>query len=116
MNMTQNTNGIRHLNYEGFERAVLKSSTPTVVDFYADWCGPCKMVGPIIESLSNEYNGRVNFAKVDTDVEQLLAACYDIMSIPTVIVFKDGRIVEKIIGAVSAQVYRKSIDSALGAN
>ncbi len=114
--MTENVNGIRHLNHGDFEREVLKSSTPTVVDFYADWCGPCKMVSPIIESLSNEYSGKVKFAKVDTDLNQVLAAKYDVMSIPTVIIFKDGRIVDKIIGASPAQVYRKRIDAALGAN
>ncbi len=114
--MTENANGIRHLNHGDFEREVLKSSTPTVVDFYADWCGPCKMVSPIIESLSAEYSGRVNFAKVDTDLNQILAARYDIMSIPTVMIFKDGKIVDKVIGAVPAQVYRKRIDAALGAN
>ncbi|HEV2138817.1 MAG TPA: thioredoxin [Nitrososphaerales archaeon] len=104
------------MNHGEFESAVLKSSTPAVVDFYADWCGPCKMVSPIIDSLSNEYDGRVNFAKVDTDLNQVLAARYDVMSIPTVIIFKDGRILDKIIGAVPAQVYRKRIDAALGAN
>ncbi len=114
--MTENVNGIRHLNHGDFEREVLKSSTPTVVDFYADWCGPCKMVSPIIESLSNEYSGKVKFAKVDTDLNQILAARYDIMSIPTVMIFKDGKVVDKVIGAVPAQVYRKRIDAALGAN
>jgi thioredoxin 1 len=115
-NMSDNRNGVRQLNHGNFEREVLKSPTPIVVDFYADWCGPCKAVSPIIESLSNEYDGRVNFAKVDTDLNQVLAANYDIMSIPTVIIFKDGRIVDKIIGSVPAQVYRKKIDAAVGAN
>ncbi|HEV2227168.1 MAG TPA: thioredoxin [Nitrososphaerales archaeon] len=115
-NMSNNGNGIQHLNQGDFERVVLKSSTPTVVDFYADWCGPCRVVGPVIESLSKEYDGMVNFAKVDTDANQGLAIRYEIMSIPTVMIFKDGRIVGRIVGAVSAQVYRQRIDAVLGAN
>ena len=86
------------------------------MDFYADWCGPCRMVGPVIESLSQEYEGRVTFAKVDTDANQSLAARYDVMSIPTVMIFKAGKIVDKIIGAMPAQAYRQKIDAALGAN
>ncbi len=114
--MSESNNGIHHLKQADFERFVLKSSTPTVVDFFADWCGPCRMVGPVIESLSKEYSGRVNFAKVDTDANQSLALRYQIMSIPTVMIFKDGRIVDKVIGAVPAQVYREKIDAALGGN
>jgi len=109
-------NWIRHLRQEDFERAVLKSETPTVVDFYADWCGPCRMVSPVIESLSTEYAGRINFAKVDTDDNQALAARYDIMSIPTVLIFKSGNIVDKIIGAAPAQAYRQRINAALAAS
>jgi len=109
-------NGVRHLKQEDFEREVLKSQTPTVVDFYADWCGPCRIVSPVIESLSNEYAGRVNFAKVDTDDNQVLAARYGIMSIPTVLIFRRGSIVDTIVGAAPAQTYRQRINAALGAN
>ena len=111
-----NNNGVQHVNTADFERAVLKSQSPTVVDFYADWCGPCRMVSPVIESLSQEYTGRVNFAKVDTDANQSLAMRYNIMSIPTVMIFKGGRIVDKIIGAMPAQAYRQKIDSVLEGN
>ena len=86
------------------------------MDFYADWCGPCRMVGPVIESLSQEYEGRVAFAKVDTDANQSLAARYDVMSIPTVMIFRAGKVVDKIIGAMPAQAYRQKIDAALGTN
>lgn len=104
------------MNHPDFERTVLKSQSPTVVDFYADWCGPCRAVSPVIESLSQEYAGRVNFAKVDTDANQVLAQRFDIVSIPTVMIFKEGRVVDRIIGAMPAQVYKKRIDAVLGAN
>jgi thioredoxin len=115
MERTQ-TNGIRYLNQTDFDRVVLKAEAPMVVDFYADWCGPCRMVGPVIESLSQEYSGIVNFAKIDTDLNQGLAARYGVMSIPTVIVFKNGKVVDKIVGAVPPQVYRQRIDRVLRAN
>ena len=111
-----NKNEMQDVNTADFERAVLKSQSPTVVDFYANWCGPCRMVGPVIESLSQEYAGKVSFAKVDTDANQSLAMRYNILSIPTVMIFKDGRIVDKIIGAMPAQAYRQKIDSALEGN
>jgi thioredoxin 1 len=108
--------GVQYIDQADFERTVLKSQSPTVVDFYADWCGPCRMGSPVIESLSQEYAGRVNFAKVDTDANQSLAMRYNILSIPTVMIFKGGRIVEKIIGAMPAQAYRQKIDSVLEGN
>ncbi len=101
------------LNAKDFDREILQSAAPAVVDFYADWCGPCRMVSPIIESLSREYSGRVKFAKIDTDANQDLAARFDIMSIPTVIVFKNGKIQEQIVGAAPASHYRQKIDSVL---
>ena len=74
------------------------------------------MVSPVIESLSQEYSGKVSFAKVDTDANQSLAMRYEIMSIPTVMIFKGGRLVDKIIGAMPADAYRRKIDAALGGN
>jgi thioredoxin 1 len=102
-----------HLKEEDFEREVLKSGVPTVVDFYADWCGPCRMVSPIIESLSREYAGRVKFVKVDTDDNQALATRYEVMSIPTVMIFNGGRIADTVIGAAPAEVYRRKINANL---
>lgn len=101
------------LNGKDFDREILQSTVPAVVDFYADWCGPCRMVSPVIESLSREYSGRVKFAKIDTDANQDLAERFNIMSIPTVIVFKNGQIHEQIVGAAPASHYRQKIDSAL---
>lgn len=112
--MSNNGKRVKQLKQQDFESAVLRSDTPTVVDFYADWCGPCRMVSPVIESLSESYEGRVNFAKVDTDANQELASRYGIMSIPTVMIFKNGRVVDKLVGAATAQVYRQRIDATLG--
>lgn len=105
-----------HLSEDDFERVVLKSDLVTVVDFYADWCGPCRLVGPVIEELATSYDGKVKFANVDSDANQGLAAKYDIMSIPTVMIFKNGEVVDRIVGASPAQVYRQSIDRALEGN
>ncbi len=101
------------LDGKDFDREILQSTVPAVVDFYADWCAPCRMVSPVIESLSREYSGRVKFAKIDTDANQDLAERFNIMSIPTVIVFKNGKIHEQIVGAAPASQYRQKIDSVL---
>lgn len=101
------------LQSKDFEKEVLQSPIPAVVDFYADWCGPCRMVSPIIESLSREYAGRVKFVKVNTDENQDLAERFGIMSIPTVMVFKNGQVASTTIGAGPAAMYKKKIDAAL---
>ncbi len=105
-----------HLSENDFERVVLRSELVTVVDFYADWCGPCRLVGPVIEGLSSSYDGKVKFAKVNTDANQRLAARYDIMSIPTVMIFRGGQVVDRIVGAAPAKVYKQRIDSVLEGN
>ena len=103
-----------HLQSKDFENEVLKSEIPTVVDFYADWCGPCRMVSPIIETLSKEYAGRAKFVKVNTDDNQDLAERFGIMSIPTIMVFKNGQIASRTVGAGPAAMYKQKIDAALG--
>ncbi|MDA4117579.1 MAG: thioredoxin [Thaumarchaeota archaeon] len=107
------TKTLQQLSGAEFEREVLKSQTPAVVDFYADWCGPCRMVSPIIEQLSQEYAGRVKFAKVNTDENPEIAMKYGIMSIPTIIVFKNGQVAATVIGAGPAATYKQKIDAAL---
>lgn len=89
-----------HLTEKSFESEVLKSPTPVLVDFWAEWCGPCKMIAPILDQLETELQGKLKVAKVNVDNEGDLAAKFNIMSIPTLLVFKDGKVVNQIIGAM----------------
>ena len=94
---------------ENFEAEVLKSEIPVLVDFYADWCGPCKLVAPIVEQVAEEYAGRVAVGKVNVDESPDLAMKYGVMSIPTFIIFRKGGIFRKTIGAQN----KKSLEQAL---
>lgn len=82
-----------------FEAEVLNSDVPVLVDFWAEWCGPCKMIGPSVEALANEYAGKAKVVKVDVDEEGELAQTYGIMSIPALLVFKGGKVVDRMTGA-----------------
>jgi thioredoxin 1 len=82
-----------------FETDVLKSSEPVVVDFWAEWCAPCRMIGPALEEISNEMNGKVKIAKVNVDENQKIASQYNIRSIPALLVFKGGKLVDQMAGA-----------------
>lgn len=88
-----------------WKNEVEKSSVPVIVDFWAPWCGPCRMVSPVIEKLAGKYSGKVKVVKVNVDDNQELAMKYEIMSIPTIMLFKDGKVVDKAIGAAPSEFY-----------
>jgi len=89
-----------HVTDDSFDNEVLQSSIPVLVDFWATWCGPCRMIAPIIEDLANELDGKLKVCKLDVDNNQKVALQYGIRSIPSIFIFKNGEVVENIIGAV----------------
>src|ERR1700694_1397976 len=89
---------MKHFDGPDFEADVLKASEPVVVDFYADWCGPCRMMTPLVEQLAAEYGGKVTIGKLDVDVNQDIAIRYGVMGIPTLGLFRDGQLVDRLIG------------------
>jgi len=89
---------VKQFDSSNFDQEVIKSATPVLVDFWAPWCGPCKMIGPLIEELAGDYDGKATVGKVNVDDNQQLAAQFGIRGIPTVMVFKGGEVVESLVG------------------
>lgn len=102
-----------HVTSANFEEEVLKSKIPVIVDFWAEWCPPCRRLAPVFEELSREYSGKVKFCKVNTEEEPQLAAQFGITSIPTMIIFKNGKIADSITGAYPKEMIKQRIDAAL---
>ena len=96
-----------------FEEEVVQSELPVLVDFWADWCQPCKMIAPIVEELATEYEGKVKFSKIDVDSNPHVASQFGIRGIPTLLVFDGGSAVEQVVGAVPKSVLKKRLDSVL---
>jgi thioredoxin 1 len=100
-------------NAKDWQTQVIDSSKPVFVDFWAEWCGPCRMVGPVVEELARDYDGKVNFVKVNVDEANDLAAKYNIFSIPTLMILNKGQVVAQQVGAASKESYKSMIERAL---
>ena len=98
------------LTQENFAKEVLQSTTPVLVDFWAEWCGPCKMIAPILDELAEEYDGRVKIGKVNIDDQQTLAAEYSVRAIPTLLLFNQGQVADQIVGMRSKRDLKASFD------
>ena len=99
---------------KAWEIDVMNSEVPVFVDFWAEWCGPCRMVSPVVEELSNDYDGKIKFIKVNVDEANELASKYNVFSIPTLAIFNKGQLVTQQVGAASKESYKNMIEKALG--
>lgn len=115
LNYSKSKNRIMAVEFTdaNFEEVALKSDKPVMVDFWAEWCGPCRMVGPIVEEMSNEYEGKAVIGKVNVDDNPEISAKFGIRNIPTIIFLKNGEMVDKSVGAVPKNVLAEKIDNLL---
>jgi thioredoxin 1 len=107
------TKTLTHVTDSTFDAEVVRSATPVLVDFYADWCGPCNMIAPVLERLAGEYAGKVKIVKVNVDEEGDLANRFGISGIPTMIFFKDGKAVDHVVGALPPQALKEKIEAVV---
>jgi len=107
------SDNIVQVNQESFQKTVVESQKPVLVDFWAEWCGPCKMVAPVIDELAGEFKDKAGFAKVNVDENPQLASQFGVMSIPTIMIFKDGKPEQQVIGYKSKNDLKKLLESVL---
>ena len=107
------SSNVKEISDQTFKAEVLEASTPVLVDFWAPWCGPCRMVAPVVDELAGEMAGKVKFTKLNVDDNQASAAQYGIMSIPALLIFKNGQVVQQHVGAVPKATLKTIIDKAL---
>ncbi|MEI6831338.1 MAG: thioredoxin [Candidatus Omnitrophota bacterium] len=104
---------VLHFTDANFKKEVIESDLPVLVDFWASWCGPCKMIAPHIEELANEYAGKMKIGKVDVDANSKVATSYAVMSIPTIIFLKKGKVMNQLVGAISKVELKRKIEENL---
>jgi thioredoxin 1 len=107
------TENIIHVNNSNFNQTVENSEVPVLVDFWAPWCGPCRAVAPVLDELARKYNPKIKIGKLNVDEEQNLAAKYRVMSIPTLMLFKNGRVIDKMVGLRSSQELERMLEKAI---
>src|SRR3989338_4461735 len=102
-----------HLTNKNFDMEVIKSELPVLIDFWAEWCGPCRMISPIVDQIAGEYSGKLKVGKVNVDEEQDLAMKFGVMSIPTLLIFKQGKVFDQVVGSMSKDQLVSRIDKSL---
>ena len=107
------SNGVITVTNENFQQTVLQSKLPVLVDFWASWCAPCLAIAPHVEALTQRFQGKLIVGKLDVDANQEIAAQYEVRSIPTLLIFKDGKVLDQLVGAVPKAMLEKFVEKAL---
>ncbi len=107
------TDNVKEYSANDFKTEVVESDTPVLVDFWAEWCGPCKVIAPVVEELAKDYEGKIKFGKVNVDDHNMVASEYGVRSIPTLLIFKNGAVVNQIVGAVPKEKITDILDTVV---